>query len=1217
MDRELSQMESDSDEELSQREEMTARNRYQQQVMTVQEISQWEARRSQEFYQCQVHVRVQEVSQYCSETHQELCEWEETTRVQELHQWEEDGEIYQEVLQWEECVTTQEILQLEIDMSEQQELEWEEDERSHELSLRRHASVPEDSQRDDIQELDQREGGRYQDISSWEDVRSHTSQWDNAQEMSQRADERQQDLSPRENVHSHISRDDIQEPSQREGERYEKLSPSEQEVRSHDSQLKDSREAELSKVRDSNVNKLSKRPDAGCQELPQGADMSDRKLSTQEERESSQELSQSRHDISSKIQERPLQPLRSKEAEPCPLVGTSSPSPEGTGLAAEAAPALPSTSPVLGSALEAKLIGAALSRADEEKELPEPLTPEEVNTAASVVSEEVPSAGTQSPPCVPFDSMTSSHASAGQDQNITEESVILEVMEMYKLRQKLEGEYNVQQWMAVEETQPSSPSPVTVEVEIETSPDLPSASPVLGSPIHLIEEKVRHKLEVDYEVQQWMAAEETQPRTPSPEGTEVAAEAVLALPIISPVPGSTMEAKPAAAALFRTDEEELPEPLTAEEVNEATPVISEKVPSAETQSPPCVPSDTPTSSQASDWQDQNITDQLLVLELVEVYEFWQKLEGEYNLQQWMAVEETQPSSHILVVTDVVVEAVPTPPITSPDTSSSSEAKLAAAALSRADEVEELLELLTSEEVKAATPSVISEEMPSAGTQSPPCVHFGTPTCCYSSARQDQNITKEFLMEGLVLYHHPSQKLEEEYDVQQWMAVEETQPRSHSPGVMEVTTEAVAALSKVYEEELPELLTPEEEKAAASSVISEELPSAGTQSPPWVPFETLTSSQASAWQDQNITEEFMSLDLMEVYKQRQKLEGEYGLHQWMAVEEAQPSSPSFNGIEVAAEAVPALPIYSPVTSSPTEAELAAAVLSRADGVEELPELLPPEEVNAAASSVFSEEVPSAGTLRPPCVLFDTMTCSHYSAWQDQNITEEILLLSLVMFHHLRQNQEEEYDLQIRVAVEETQPSSISHVAVDVAVNAAPALPSTFPALDSVIYSEPGAAALFRTDEEEEPPELFAPDKPIFSMPGSEHHRGDHDPGNDRGLQIEAEGGGRVRHPTMDCYGRNTGQLFWPCGHVSGSTGNSPVLGYPTESEPTGAALSRSAEEEEVSEPLTPEQVKELMGAPSVVSEELPSGGTQSPHSVLGAQGPVVKKSIPPFWKGSNK
>ncbi|XP_039411719.1 MAP7 domain-containing protein 1-like [Corvus cornix cornix] len=119
-----------------------------------------------------------------------------------------------------------------------------------------------------------------------------------------------------------------------------------------------------------------------------------------------------------------------------------------------------------------------------------------------------------------------------------------------------------------------------------------------------------------------VSEEEPQPCPPegpgsaSPVGTAVAAEAAPALPSASPAPGSATEAEPAAAAPAGAAEEEEP------------------------QSPPSVPFNSPASSQASAYQEQNITGDMLSQALLELLELRQQREEEYALQQWMAVEAT-------------------------------------------------------------------------------------------------------------------------------------------------------------------------------------------------------------------------------------------------------------------------------------------------------------------------------------------------------------------------------------------------------------------------------------------------------------------------------------------------------------------------------------------------------------------------------------------------
>ncbi|XP_064261750.1 titin-like [Passer domesticus] len=247
--------------------------------------------------------------------------------------------------------------------------------------------------------------------------------------------------------------------------------------------------------------------------------------------------------------------------------------------------------------------------------------------------------------------------------------------------------------------------------------------------------------------------------------------------------------------------------------------------------------------------------------------------------------------------------------------------------------------------------------------------------------------------------------------------EEPQPCRQSPTEAEPTAAAPARAAE--KEELPEILIPEE--------------------------------------DENINEEILIQGLTDIYKLLEKLEEEYALQQQLSVEEqTQPSSASAIGMEVAAEAAPALPCTSPVPGSPTEAKPAAAAPAAAHEKEELPKPLTPEEVKAAASSVFSEELPSPGTQSSSSVPSDTLTSSQASLCQDQDNTEEILIQGLTEMYQLMEKLEEEYALQQQMAVEESQPSSPSPVGAAVPAETAPALPCPSPSpqspTDQIIYRE---------------------------------------------------------------------------------------------------------------------------------------------------------------------
>nr|XP_030140366.3 uncharacterized protein LOC115497204 [Taeniopygia guttata] len=79
-----------------------------------------------------------------------------------------------------------------------------------------------------------------------------------------------------------------------------------------------------------------------------------------------QELSQEEDDVSSSSGEKPVGPVKEGDTQPSPPEGPSSASPVGTEVAAEAAPALPSASPLPGSPTEAEPAAAAPSGAAEE-----------------------------------------------------------------------------------------------------------------------------------------------------------------------------------------------------------------------------------------------------------------------------------------------------------------------------------------------------------------------------------------------------------------------------------------------------------------------------------------------------------------------------------------------------------------------------------------------------------------------------------------------------------------------------------------------------------------------------------------------------------------------------------------------------------------------------------------------------------------------------------
>ncbi|TRZ25227.1 hypothetical protein HGM15179_001913 [Zosterops borbonicus] len=135
MSRERSQREGAREEECSQMEDPTGRVRNEwEQVQTVEEISRWGAGGCRELYKRQVRVQLREVCRGRDESGEEIYEWEGSVTIREVCQWEEDGEQHEEVWEWEKSATAQEAAQRETDIGRPQEFEWEEDERSSEVS---------------------------------------------------------------------------------------------------------------------------------------------------------------------------------------------------------------------------------------------------------------------------------------------------------------------------------------------------------------------------------------------------------------------------------------------------------------------------------------------------------------------------------------------------------------------------------------------------------------------------------------------------------------------------------------------------------------------------------------------------------------------------------------------------------------------------------------------------------------------------------------------------------------------------------------------------------------------------------------------------------------------------------------------------------------------------------------------------------------------------
>ncbi|XP_053788559.1 fibrous sheath CABYR-binding protein-like [Vidua chalybeata] len=287
------------------------------------------------------------------------------------------GDMAHEHSQWE-AVMEQEMSQEEEAVGGQQECGWDEDERSQEPSI---GSVPEDSQGEDVPEL-----------------------------------------------------------SQGEAERHQELSPREDDLHSYISPWEHQREPELSPARDSSDEELSGGAEAGAQEPSQREE--DIASSTSGEAEAGpQEPSQREEDVASSTGDKALRSVSEEEPQPGSPQGPGSPSPVGTALAAEAAPALPSASPAPGSPPGAEPAAAAPAGDAGREELPEPVAAgeEEKAVEASVPSQELPSAGTQSPVPAPQSPQGCSPALLDLAWHISSEIVCRALLEIQGSGQQPQG----------------------------------------------------------------------------------------------------------------------------------------------------------------------------------------------------------------------------------------------------------------------------------------------------------------------------------------------------------------------------------------------------------------------------------------------------------------------------------------------------------------------------------------------------------------------------------------------------------------------------------------------------------------------------------------------------------------------------------------------------------------------------------------------------------
>ncbi|XP_053832804.1 uncharacterized protein LOC128806936 [Vidua macroura] len=217
---------------------------------------------------------------------------------------------------------------------------------------------------------------------------------------------------------------------------------------------KETREPELSQVGDNRGKELTQAKDFNVQQLPQQEkDGSNQKLSQRKESVSSQGLSQWGESARYKIYDKPLHPEKDKDTQTCAQQGPSSPSSVGTQVAAEAACELPSASPALGSPTEDELAAAA-APAGAAEELEEPLKPlapkMEKAPGSPARSEELPSAGTESPVPAPRSPPGCSPALLDLVGHISSEVVLKAVPEVQASGQQPEEQGDLEQSMAAE-----------------------------------------------------------------------------------------------------------------------------------------------------------------------------------------------------------------------------------------------------------------------------------------------------------------------------------------------------------------------------------------------------------------------------------------------------------------------------------------------------------------------------------------------------------------------------------------------------------------------------------------------------------------------------------------------------------------------------------------------------------------------------------------------
>ncbi|XP_071311436.1 Golgi integral membrane protein 4-like [Agelaius tricolor] len=310
------------------------------------------------------------------------------------------------------------------------------------------AVKPQEQHQCEVGETIQWEDGARQEpeMSHWEEsvTVQELSQWDKEDETSQELNELEEDLT-------------YQELPLWEGEGHQELYPLEKDFQSHLHMYqweKEKREPEFSQVGDNSNKEVCQGKDYSLQKLAQREKhSSDQNLCQREESVSSQGLSQWGESVRYKICDKPLRPEKDKECQPCAQQGPSSPSSVGIPVAAEAARELPSASPAPGSPTEDDLAAAAVpaGAAEEVEEPPEPLAPEVEKAPGSPAgSEELPSAGTESPAPGPHSPQGCSQALLDLAGHISSEVVLKAVLEVQASGQQPEEQGELEQSTAAE-----------------------------------------------------------------------------------------------------------------------------------------------------------------------------------------------------------------------------------------------------------------------------------------------------------------------------------------------------------------------------------------------------------------------------------------------------------------------------------------------------------------------------------------------------------------------------------------------------------------------------------------------------------------------------------------------------------------------------------------------------------------------------------------------